>query len=72
MFTSDRELESYQRARDYIIIVFHDRWYHYRCRYLSLLYKHCGDRKKSFESAPVLKLIFISIHANILKSNLVE
>jgi len=30
MFTCDRELESYQRARDYIIIVFHDRWYHYR------------------------------------------
>jgi hypothetical protein len=32
MFTSDRELESYQRARDYIIIiiVFHDRRYHYR------------------------------------------
>lgn len=31
MFTSDRELESYQRARDYIIIiVFHDRRYHCR------------------------------------------
>lgn len=30
MFTSDRELESYQRARDYIIIVFLDRRYHYR------------------------------------------
>jgi len=62
MFISDRELESYQRARDYIIIVFHDRRYHYYRRSASPCSTSIAETVNSFESVPVLKLIFVSVH----------
>lgn len=60
MFTSDRELESYQRARDYIIIVFHDRWYHYRRGTSPCSISIGEDRRQSFESCLKIDIYFNS------------